>query len=118
MVEDDAAISANLTRFLRFEGFDVLAAGNGREGLRTALDEHPDLVLCDLRMPEMTGEELLVRLHADAAGRDVPVVFLTASADREEREATLALGASEYLVKPVDLQELLAAVNRHVRKPS
>jgi len=113
VVEDDPAILANLSRFLRLEGFEVVTATNGAEGLRAVSKHRPDLVVSDLRMPEMDGEPLLTTLRTDALCADLPVIFLTASADRAERDAKLKLGASDYLVKPLDLQELLAAVRRH-----
>ena len=116
IVEDDAAILANLSRFLRLEGFHVTTACNGAEGLRAVEEQLPDLVLSDLLMPEMDGETLLSILRAGPATAHVPVIFLTASADRAERDAKLRLGASDYLVKPLDLQEILAAVRRHLRK--
>jgi DNA-binding response OmpR family regulator len=114
VVEDDPAILANLSRFLRLEGFEVLTASNGAEGLRAVGEHRPDLVLSDLLMPEMDGETLLAALRADVASARLPVIFLTASADRAERDAKLQLGASDYLVKPLDLQQLLAAVRRHL----
>ena len=112
VVEDDSAILANLSRFLRLEGFEVLTARNGMEGLRSVSEHRPDLVLSDLLMPEMDGETLLASLRADTMTAHLPVIFLTASADRAERDAKLQLGASEYLVKPLDLQQLLAVVRR------
>lgn len=112
VVEDDSAILANLSRFLRLEGFEVLTARNGLEGLRAVSEHQPDLVLSDLLMPEMDGETLLASLRADTMTAHLPVIFLTASADRAERDAKLQLGASEYLVKPLDLQQLLAVVRR------
>ena len=114
LVEDDQAILANLARFLRLEGFDVTTARNGAEGLRAVEQQLPDLVLSDLLMPEMDGETLLAVLRADTSTAHLPVIFLTASADRAERDAKLQLGASDYLVKPLDLQDLLAAVRRHL----
>ena len=114
VVEDDPAILANLSRFLRLEGFEVLTASNGAEGLRAVGEHRPDLVLSDLLMPEMDGETLLAALRADAGSARLPVIFLTARADRAERDAKLQLGASDYLVKPLDLQQLLAAVRRHL----
>jgi len=114
VVEDDPAILANLSRFLRLEGFEVVTATNGAEGLRAVSKHRPDLVVSDLRMPEMDGETLLTTLRTDALCADLPVIFLTASADRAERDAKLKLGASDYLVKPLDLQELLAAVRKHL----
>jgi CheY-like chemotaxis protein len=95
VVEDDPAILANLARFLRLEGFEVVIARNGAEGLHAVNQQRPDLVLSDLLMPEMDGETLLAALRADAATARLPIIFLTASADRAERDAKLQLGASD-----------------------
>jgi len=118
LVEDDHVLLANLSRFLRLEGFEVIAASNGAEGLRAVGKHRPDLVLCDLRMPEMDGETLLAALRMDASSVGLPVIFLTASADRAERDAKLQLGASDYLVKPLDLQQLLTVLRRYLPEAS
>jgi len=118
LVEDDHVLLANLSRFLRLEGFEVIAASNGAEGLRAVGKHRPDLVLCDLRMPEMDGETLLAALRVDASSVGLPVIFLTASADRAERDAKLQLGASDYLVKPLDLQQLLTVLRRYLPEAS
>ena len=114
IVEDDPAILANLSRFMRLEGFEVITARNGAEALHAALRLKPHLVLSDLVMPEMDGESLLAALRAEGATASVPVIFLTASADRAQRDAKLELGAADYLVKPLDLKDLLAAIRRHL----
>jgi len=118
LVEDDHVLLANLSRFLRLEGFEVIAASNGAEGLRAVGKHRPDLVLCDLRMPEMDGETLLAALRMDASSVGLPVIFLTASTDRAERDAKLQLGASDYLVKPLDLQQLLTVLRRYLPEAS
>jgi len=118
LVEDDHVLLANLSRFLRLEGFEVIAASNGAQGLCAVGKHRPDLVLCDLRMPEMDGETLLAALRTDASSVGLPVIFLTASADRAERDAKLQLGASDYLVKPLDLQQLLTVLRRYLPEAS
>jgi DNA-binding response OmpR family regulator len=114
IVEDDPAILANLARLLRLEGFEVITARNGAEGLHAALEHRPHVIVSDLVMPEMDGETLLAALRAQSATAATPVIFLTASADRAQRDAKLELGAADYLVKPLDLKDLLAAVRKHV----
>lgn len=117
IVEDEPAILANLARFLRLEGFAVLTAADGAAGLELARSEQPDLVLCDLLMPKLDGRAVLHELQADATTRSLPLIFLTASAEPSEREARLDQGAADYLVKPVDLKDLLACVRRHLPEP-
>ena len=101
-------------RFLKLESFDVIAADNGIEGLALAKAQRPDLVLCDLLMPGMDGDAVLAALQADASTRSIPLIFLTASADHSHRAMRLAQGAADYLVKPVDLQQLLGTLRRHL----
>ena len=114
VIENEAAIRTNLVRLLKLESFDVLVAENGIEGLALAKALHPDLVRCDLLMPGMDGDAVLVALQADVSTRSIPLIFLTASADHSHREMRLAQGAADYLVKPVDFQKLLATLRRHL----
>lgn len=112
VVEDDPAILSNTTRMLRLEGYEVHVARNGVEGLAAALRVAPDLILCDVRMPEMNGDELLEHLRADAATADIPLIFATASAESSGQQERLARGAAAYLVKPYDFKALLATIAR------
>jgi CheY-like chemotaxis protein len=114
VVEDQPAILANVARMLRLEGFEVLTARNGAEGLSLALEEQPSLILCDVRMPEMNGDELLDRLGGDSRTAAIPVIFTTASAENPGREDRMLRGAADYLVKPYDFKELLASIRRHL----
>lgn len=114
VIENEATIRTNLARFLKLENFEVLTAVDGVEGLALAQTQQPDLVLCDLLMPGMDGDEVLAALRAQPATRAIPLVFLTASADHTHRDQRLARGAAAYLIKPVKLQELLATVRRHL----
>src|SRR5262245_7965466 len=114
IIEDEPAILANLARFLRLEGYEVLVAADGAAGLELARTAQPALVLCDLLMPRLDGRKVLHELRADEATRSLPLIFLTASAEPSEREARMDQGASDYLVKPVDLKDLLACVRKHL----
>jgi DNA-binding response OmpR family regulator len=117
IIEDEPAILANLARFLRLEGFEVLTAADGAAGVELARSARPDLVLCDLLMPKLDGRAVLHELRAHAATHSLPLIYLTASAEPSEREARLDQGAADYLVKPVDLKDLLACVRRHLPAP-
>lgn len=114
LVEDEAPIRANLRRFLVLEGYRVVEAANGIEGLAAIAAERPDLVLCDVMMPELDGFSLLGRLRSDPATATIPFVFLTASAEKVDLERGRELGADEYVTKPFNLPELLALVRRRL----
>lgn len=115
LIENDSSILANYARVLTLEGFEVLTAINGLDGLRLARTREPDLILCDLRMPEMDGDAVLAALRADPRTVRMPFIFMTASADHSERAARLAQGASDYLVKPIEFKVLLDAIARQLR---
>jgi DNA-binding response OmpR family regulator len=114
VIENEPAILANLTRMLRLEGFEATGAADGAAGVAAVRDGKPDVVLCDLLMPVMNGDAVLAALRSDVATAATPFIFLTASADQREREARLGNGANDYLIKPVDFKELLAAIRRHL----
>jgi CheY-like chemotaxis protein len=118
IIEDEAAIRDNLRRFLCLEGHVVREAENGRRGLDLIRASLPDLVLCDVMMPELDGFELLTRLRADPATAAVPFVFLTASAEKEQLQHGRELGADEYVTKPFNLQQLAALIRRRLGDPS
>jgi CheY-like chemotaxis protein len=108
VVEDDDDIRENLREFLELEGYAVMAAPNGREGLvLVAAATGPLLVLLDLQMPIMNGEQFLAALRADPEPRrrEIPVVVLTARG-----QLPTNLGASAYMKKPLDLDRLLATL--------
>jgi len=114
VIEDEAAIRANLTRLLKAEGYAVITAADGAGGVATARERRPDLIICDILMPRMDGYAVLAALRADTATASIPLVFLTASADKDDRSRGLASGARDYVTKPYKLNELLAVVRKHV----
>jgi two-component system alkaline phosphatase synthesis response regulator PhoP len=114
VVEDDLSILAGLSMNLRFEGYEVLQAQDGRTGLARALDEAPDLVVLDLMLPELNGFEVLKELRQ--RGRDTPVVVLSAKGMETDKILGLNLGADDYVVKPFGLQELLARIKAVLRR--
>lgn len=110
IIEDENDIRANLRRFLHMEGHAVLEAENGRKGVDTALACAPDMIICDLMMPEMDGFAVLREIRAHPATARTVFCFLTASAEKDTRQKGLASGADEYITKPfvlADLRELL-----------
>lgn len=95
-------------------GYEVELAEDGIQAASAALREPPDLVLCDLDMPYMNGAELLAALRAEQVFARLPVIMLTAQEDADVREAALAAGASDFLVKPIRSDVLLAVLAKHL----
>ena len=114
VVEDDLAILSGLSMNLRFEGYDVLQAQDGRTGLKKALDEQPDLVVLDVMLPEMNGYEMVRELRR--RGSEVPVVIVSAKGGESDKTTGLDLGADDYVVKPFALQELLSRIKAVMRR--
>ncbi len=110
-VEDDCEAAELIAEELTARGFDVLLAHNGRDALDAIFRDPPDLVLCDVGMPHMSGFELLERLTAaEPRFVSMPFVFLTALADRESELKGWRLGADDYVTKPVDFDVLAAVI--------
>lgn len=114
VVEDDLSILAGLSMNLKFDGYDVLQAQDGRTGLARALDDRPDLVVLDLMLPQMNGFEVIKELRR--RGNRVPVVVLSAKGLESDKIIGLDLGADDYVVKPFGLQELLARIKAVLRR--
>ncbi|NTV75734.1 MAG: response regulator, partial [Holophaga sp.] len=108
-----------MRRFVRMnldlEGYEVMEAENGLRALERVRDDLPDLVLLDVMMPDLDGLEVCRRLKADAAVREIPVIFLTARAELEDLQEGFRLGAVDYVTKPFRGGELLARVAIHVK---
>ncbi|BBH71123.1 DNA-binding response regulator [Actinoplanes sp. OR16] len=114
VVEDDAAVRDSLARTLRFEGYQVEIAGDGRAALDAVRTADPDAVILDVNMPRMDGLEACRQMRAD--GVVLPVLMLTARDTVGDRVAGLDAGADDYLVKPFALQELLARIRALLRR--
>jgi DNA-binding NarL/FixJ family response regulator len=116
VIEDQPDMLANLVTILRMENYEVLTARTGREGVAVAAERSPDLVLCDVMMPEMDGHQVLeeLRRHPPTAG--TPFVFLTAKGEARDVRTGMNLGADDYLTKPVTATDLLAAVAARLRR--
>ncbi len=115
IVDDEPEMVRGLSDNLRFEGYRTLAAANGEDGLRLALQEVPDLILLDVMMPRMSGWDVCRQLRQ--RGVDVPVIMLTARGEEVDRVLGLELGADDYVTKPFSLRELLARVRAVLRRP-
>lgn len=106
----------NLQTILRMENFVVVVAENGRTGLQAARTEKPDLILCDVMMPDMDGLAVLQTLRNDPSMVTVPFIFLTAKGERNDIRSGMNIGADDYLTKPVTREELLNAINARLQR--
>jgi len=110
-IEDERDLREDFVEVLREGGYEVFEASNGEDGLRILDQARPDLVLCDITMPKMNGYQVLEAVRKDYPElADIPFIFLTALADREDVIAGKKLGADDYLTKPVDFSQLLATI--------
>ncbi len=105
-IEDDPGSQRLVQRALQFAGYRVVLAARGIEGIDLAFKEHPDLILMDINLPDLTGREVTTHLRAAPEFRDVPIVALTAQSHASEREKALVAGATGYLTKPIDIDLL------------
>lgn len=110
VVDDEKDIVEILQEILRHEGYDVITASDGNEGLKKASENKPDLIVADVMMPHMDGYELVKRLKEDPGTTNIPVVFLTAKDQATDRYKGLSLGVAAYIVKLFDLDELREVV--------
>lgn len=113
IIEDEPKIRAVARAYLERESYRVLEAEDGQSGLSAALTEHPDLVILDLMLPKIAGEEVCRRLRGEST---VPVIMLTAKGEEADRVRGLRIGADDYVVKPFSPRELVARVEAVLRR--
>jgi DNA-binding response OmpR family regulator len=106
-IEDDADVAELLVTYFRMMQYDVIHAPDGVSGLNLARSEHPNLILLDVMLPDLTGWEVATRLRASALTRYIPILFLTQRIDRQDKLLGLRLGADDYITKPFAITELL-----------
>nr|WP_290223933.1 GGDEF domain-containing response regulator [Trichocoleus desertorum] len=116
VIEDDQPVRENIVELLEVEEFDVIGAENGLLGVQLAQKHLPDLVLCDVMMPELDGYGVLTALRADPSTAAIPFIFLTAKADKTDLRQGMNLGADDYLTKPCTADELLEAIAARLQK--
>lgn len=116
IIEDQAPMRRNIALMLELEGYEVLTAENGKVGLELARSSKPDLVLCDVMMPEMDGYGVIQGLRADKETATMPFVFLTAKGDKPDVRIGMNFGADDYLTKPVVRDDLLATIQVRLSK--
>lgn len=110
VVEDDTSVRENIVELLSAEGYAVLEAENGAEGVRLAWEGFPDLIICDILMPKMDGYGVLATLRRDKNAANIPIVFLTALSDRSDQRRGMSLGADDFISKPFTRDELLNSI--------
>ncbi|MCS6928133.1 MAG: response regulator [Saprospiraceae bacterium] len=119
IIEDHDEVRENLCEILNLSGYETISAENGKKGVEKAIAERPDLILCDVMMPELDGFGVLHILSRNAATADIPFIFLTALAEKSDFRRGMSLGADDYIVKPFDdtmlLQTIEARLQKHAR---
>ena len=114
VVEDDTSLLLGLEENLKFEGYDVITAADGEQGLRLALEKSPDAILLDVVLPRMTGFQVCRALRQE--GKRVPVVMLTARGEEVDKITGFDMGADDYVTKPFSVAELLARLRAVIRR--
>src|SRR5678815_5415187 len=116
VIEDEPEMRRNITTLLRYYDYEAIAAENGQQGVEAARREKPDLILCDVMMPELDGYGVLQSLQADASLTRIPFIFLTAKGEKDDLRSGMNLGADDYLTKPVANKDLVNAIEARLRR--
>jgi DNA-binding NarL/FixJ family response regulator len=116
VIEDEPEMRRNITQLLGYHDYQALGAANGREGVEVARREMPDLILCDVMMPELDGYGVLQALQGEATLARTPFIFLTAKGEKNDLRSGMNLGADDYLTKPVAHADLLLAIETRLRR--
>ena len=115
-IEDDTVVRENTAELLELAEYNVITAANGKSGLATARQELPDIVICDIMMPEMDGYGVLQALSEDPKTRHIPFIFLSAKTEHKDIRRGMDLGADDYLTKPFEEEELISAIESRLAK--
>ena len=118
IIEDDNVLRDNTAELLELANYDVITASNGRKGITSAKLHQPDVVICDIMMPEMDGYQVLESLSTDQSTQAIPFIFLSAKTERKDVRKGMELGADDYLTKPFEEAELLGAIESRLARTS
>ncbi len=118
VIEDDLDVAEMLNAYFRAQGYDVFTVNWGEDGVRACQREHPDLIILDIRLPDIDGYEVARRLRSDRRTAEIPIIFLTEKRDRADKLQGLELGADDYITKPFDVQELRLRVRNALKRLS
>ena len=116
VIEDEVLLRANTVQLLSFEDFHTIEAENGLLGVQLAQEQLPDLILCDVMMPELDGYGALVAFRQNPLTAAIPFIFTTAKASHADLRQGMELGADDFLSKPFSADELLAAISTQLKK--
>ncbi len=118
LIDDDPNLILLVKDYLEFRGYDVVTAENGREALEVLEQQTPDMIICDVMMPEMDGYSLVSTIRSDPKTSWIPVLFLSAKGQSQDRVKGLNIGADVYMVKPFEPEELVAQVESSLKQAS
>lgn len=118
IVEDDLDVADMLNAYFRVQGYEVFTVNWGEDGVRAATTSRPDLIILDIRLPDIDGYEVARRVRSDRKTNTIPIIFLTEKRDRADRLHGLELGADDYITKPFDVQELRLRVRNALKRAS
>lgn len=116
LIEDDAGLRGNTAELLELSGYQVVEASNGKLGVEKAIQEHPDIVVCDIMMPELDGYGVLKSLADNESTKFIPFIFLSAKTDRKDIRLGMNLGADDYITKPFNEDDLITAIESRLAK--
>lgn len=116
VIEDETTLRENIVQWLSFEGYEVLAAVDGKDGLKQAFLHKPDLIVCDIHMPGLSGYEVLEKIQTNSSTRLTPFIFLTARTTSDDIRMGMALGADDYITKPFKRVDLHKAIQARLDK--
>ena len=116
VIEDNAEMRENIQEILELANYEVVSAENGRLGVDLIKNSHPDLILCDIMMPELDGYGALYYLSKDLSTSTIPFIFLSAKAEKVDMRKGMTLGADDYLTKPFNEMELLDAIETRLKR--
>jgi DNA-binding response OmpR family regulator len=116
IVEDDVNVADMLDAYFRVQGYEVASVNWGEEAVRACKNERPDLVILDIRLPDIDGYEVARRLRQNRRTEDIPIIFLTEKRERADRLQGLEIGADDYITKPFDIQELRLRARNAIRR--
>lgn len=118
LIEDDAVLRDNTAELLELMDYEVITAANGKIGVEKAINESPDVVICDIMMPELNGYDVLDVLSNDEHTKYIPFIFLSAKTERQDVRKGMNLGADDYITKPFSEDELVSAIESRLAKVS
>lgn len=116
IIDDNDGIRENTAEILAFGGYRTLTAENGKKGIEVAVNEKPDLIVCDIMMPELDGYGVLHLLRKNPETENIPLIFLTAKAERSDLRRGMEMGADDYVTKPFEEVELMNAIESRLQK--